>query len=518
MTRWTIGKKDTSKGRQTALSFFKKLSPVSALKEDPAVIEVYKTAKKGGRAVYLVGGVLRNIALKSPLVPDYDFILEGDIPSFSGLVAGRLHGTSFLLDKETLSYRVVVKPPNVSAPLTLDFSPIKEGDLVCDLKKRDFTINAMAVRVSDLFETERPLIIDPRKGLEDAKKRVLRAASKEVFQEDPLRVLRAIRITQQYGLTMAEDTISLIHESSGLLKKTSAERVRDELILIFLYPGTPESLKFLFSSSAAKAILPGLGNWENIDGYNLLSHALVTVREAEELLKDVSRSKGAIFPALKDHFGGSVGSLKKSVFFKMAAFFHDIGKPYAMTSEDGRLRFIGHDFEGSRIVKNELKGLKFSRKVTGGLSNLIKNHHRVFTMAGLEERTSRSKAHFFRAAEGAGGEWDGAGVDLICLALADARATLGAEDAELLKVANELLDFYYGTYIKKKPKPLLSGNEIMKTFGIPEGRLVGEVIGRISEGVEKGVIRNKKEAIVYIKKWLSRKASGEKFPGESPSR
>lgn len=509
MTRLTVRKKNIAKGRQTALSFFKG-SSLSALREDTAVLAVHKTAEEEGIEVYLVGGVLRNIALNSPLVPDYDFILEGDVPLFSGLVAGRLHGTAFLLDKETSSYRVVVRPPDASAPLTLDFSAVKDGDLVQDLKKRDFTINAMAVKVSDLFKSEMPPVIDPCKGVEDAKKRLLRAASGKVFKEDPLRVLRALRIAQQYGLTVDEDTLGLIHESSGLIKKTSAERVRDELILIFSHPGTSKSLKLLYDYEVIKAILPGLEDWENIDGYNLLSHALKTVDEAEALLKDVSRGKSAQ-KILKYHFNGSVGTLKRSAFFKIAAFLHDIGKPYAAKWEEGRLRFIGHDFEGSRIVKDALKNLKFSRKITGGLSNLVKNHHRVFAMAGLEERTPRSKGHFFRASEGEGGEWEGAGVDLICLALADARATRGGEDAELLKVAHELLDFYYGTYIKKKPKPLLSGNEIMKTFGLPEGRLIGEVIGRISEGVEKGVIKNKKEAIVYIKKWLSRKASGQNF-------
>jgi len=505
VTRRTI--KADAKGRQTAFSFFKGPA-LSALRKDPAVIAVHETAEEGAE-VYLVGGVLRNMALNSPLVPDYDFILVGDIPRFSARVAGRIHGTAFLLDKETTSYRVVVKSIDASAPLTLDFSPVKDGDIIKDLKKRDFTVNSMAVSVRDLFSSETPPVLDPCKGAGDAKKRLLRAASRKVFKEDPLRVLRALRITQQYGLKMDKETIDLLRESSSLLKRTSAERVRDELILIFSYPETSKSLRLLYDYGVIKTILPGLVGWKNIDGYDLLSHALKTVDEAESLLKAVSKG-GPAKKALEDHFEGRVGFLKRSTFFKLAAFLHDTGKAYAARREEGRLRFIGHDFEGSRIVKEALKDLKFSRKVTSGLSNLVKNHHRVFNMAGLKERSSRTKGHFFRASEGEGGEYMGAGVDLICLARADARATRGAEDRELLKVAGELLEFYYGTYLRKKPRPLLTGTEIMKTFRLPEGRLVGEVIERVSEGVEKGVIKNKKEAESYIKAWLSRKESQKK--------
>lgn len=507
MTRRTI--KATAKGRQTALSFFKG-SSLKALREDPAVIAVHETAEEEGTEVYLVGGVLRNIALNRPLVPDYDFVLVGDVQLFTSRVAGRLRGTAFLLDKETTSYRVVVKSFDASAPLTLDFSPGKDGDIVRDLKKRDFTINAMAVSISELFASDSPPVLDPCKGAGDAKKRLLRAASRKVFKEDPLRVLRAVRLTQQYGLAMDDETVDLIRESSSLLKKTSAERVRDELILIFSHPGTSKSLRLLYDYGVIKTILPGLEGWENIDGYDLLSHALKTVDEAEALLKDVSRGKPLQEPLI-GHFKGSVGSLKRSVFFKIAAFLHDTGKPYAARREEGRLRFIGHDFEGGRMVKDALKDLKFSRKVTGGLSNLVKNHHRVFNLAALKERSFRAKGHFFRAAEGEGGEYGGTGVDLICLALADARATRRAEDPELLDVARELLEFYYGSYIKKKPRPLLSGDEIMKTFRLSEGRLVGEAMERVSEGVENGVIKNKKEAISYLKEWLSRKASGPDF-------
>ncbi len=499
MTRKRQERKITAKGRQTALSFFKELPSAIPLREDPVIKEVHRSAEKKGYEVYLVGGALRNIAMGKPLVPDYDFIFEGDIKAFSEEVARALHGTSFLLDKETSSYRVAFK----SIGPTLDFSPIKENDIIYDLKKRDFTVNAMALALSGLFTRKKPLILDPCNGVEDSASGILRVSSKGVIREDPLRALRAIRLSQQYRLKISGETVKLINASGGLLKRTSAERVREELVLIFLYPGTAGSLKSIFSSGIVEAILPGLKGWEDINGYDLLDHALKTVDEAESIIGGISRKKRGVYLNLKEHFGGSVGSLKRAAYFKLAAFLHDIGKPHNMTREAGRLRFIGHDLEGSRVVKDVLMRLKFSRKVAGGLSNLVRNHHRIFIMADLKERTNRARGHFFRASEGEGGEWSGAGLDLILLALADARATRGAEDPVLKNLADELLDFYFNVYMKEKPRPLLTGAEIMKTFKIPEGKLVGEIIDKISEGVEKGLVSNKKEAVSFVKRWLA---------------
>jgi hypothetical protein len=100
----------------------------------------------------------------------------------------------------------------------------------------------------------------------------------------------------------------------------------------------------------------------------------------------------------------------------------------------------------------------------------------------------------------------------LCLALVDVRATRGGEDDELLDLVKEMLGFYYDEYSKKGAKPFFNGKEIIRTFSLPEGRLVGEVIEKISEGVETGAVRNKKEAIAFVRQWLSTK---EGSPGQT---
>ena len=163
------------------------------------------------------------------------------------------------------------------------------------------------------------------------------------------------------------------------------------------------------------------------------------------------------------------------------------------------MRFIGHDSEGAKRIPEVMERLRFSRKNASELALLVKNHHRVFMLASLRERSYRAKGHFFRAM---GGE---SGLMLLCLALADARATRGGEDPELYEVVLEMMRFYYGVYIKVKPAPLMTGRQVMDAFRVPEGPQVGQILRKMNEGVETGAVRNRKEAVAYIKKWLKEK-------------
>ncbi len=489
--------KDISSGRANpARSYFRGLKQAPILRADPVLKSIHSLAQKEDTEVYLVGGLIRNLILSEKIVPDYDFAVKDGLKGFPDKIAALLKGTAFVLDKEAPSYRVVVKKGE--GKVTLDFSPVKDNDIILDLKKRDFTVNASAISLPELFEGKKPLI-DPLGCLSDAKRKVLRAASSGAFKDDPLRCLRAVRLSQQYGLKIEPSTIKLIKGSARLLKRTSAERIRDELIIIFTTPGTAKSLRLLFDLSIIKTILPEIAGWDDVEGYDLLTHSLKTVTEAEKALSGLSaRTFPKVHKELKAHFSGSIGPVGKGAFFKLAAFFHDTGKPYTISRQQGRLRFIGHDFEGSRAVKDILRRLKFSRAFIGEASNLIKNHHRVFMLAKLEEATPRAKAHLLRASG------DEAGVDLLLLSLADARATRGGEDKELSKLVKEMLEFYYGAYKRKRPKPLLTGHEIMRIFSVPEGSLVGQIMNKVSEGVEAGAIKNKRQAIKNIKDWLSK--------------
>ncbi len=490
------GKDDNERtGRSdSARSFLRPFEKLAAVAGDGIVKGVFSIAED---RVWLVGGVLRNLALCSPAAPDYDFAVMGDTAALARAAAARFGGTPFALDEEAGAYRVVVKGGGAA---TLDFAPLSPGGIVEDLSKRDFTVNAMAVELRSLFGEGRPLLIDPFGGLDDARDGILRAVSPGAFESDPLRMLRAVRLSSRYGLRIEAATRSVISGKAGLVVRSSPERIRDELKALFTGSGTAGGIRLLYDTGLADAVIPETSGWKDVDGYDLLSHSLSVLEEAEAILGNMDEDAFPGFSGrLREYFSGREGELSNQALFKLAAFFHDAGKPLAMSREEKRLRFIGHDTKGAETVSNLLERLRFSRKTSGAVSFFVSNHHRVFMLAGLKERSYRARGHFFRASGGSGG------LLLLCLALADARATRGGEDPELLSVVMEMLGFYYGSYLRKKPKPLLTGDEIMEAFGVTEGPIVGEIIREIDDGVERGEIRNRKDALRLIREWLKRR-------------
>lgn len=488
------------RGRYRPASFFLKPAPDAAFILDDAVVKaVMAVCGRAGLKVYLVGGVVRNLMLGRRSQPDYDFVVLGGVGRLAAALARRVEGSAFMLDKDAPSYRVVFKKGARS--FTVDLSPVKarggDADIIADLRARDFTIDAMAVDLSVLAGAQEASVIDPCNGMEDAKAGVVRAISGEVFKDDPLRMLRAVRLASEYRLTITDDTVRFIKEDAGLLAEVSVERIRGELISIFACKGTSASVRALYDMGLIGAVIPQMSDWDAAPVYDILGHTLKVLDAAELLLDNIDEETfGPYHLRLKRHFARSAGGVKRSVWFKLAVLLHDIGKPKTMTAEGGRLRFYGHDHEGAAMAAGSLRRLKFSRKACAAISTLVNCHHRVFGLADLARPSARAKAHLLRSV---GADL---GLDLLCLALADAHATRGAQDPELSAVVREMLRFYYETYLKKPPRPVMSGSEVMKTFGRAEGPAVGEILAKIAEGVESGAVRTKREAAAFVKRWL----------------
>lgn len=484
--------KDNATGRtSSARLFLRPLKGLECLKRD-GVLEATRKAATVGSQIYLVGGVLRNIALGAPPAPDYDFSFNGDTKVLASSVAAALGAAFFALDEEGGAWRVVSKGPPL---VTVDFTPTLGSDILVDLGKRDFTVNALALSIWESIETD-PLVIDPFGGIKDAHARVLRRVSDSVFDDDPLRMMRALRLSTQYCLEIEKETWGSLLSKASILSSTSLERARDELVRLLSCPNASSGGRLLCDSGLMEVLVPEMKGWNDVSGYDLLSHSMSVLSEADKLLNNISEET---FPGLSDKLKEYLlrqGPVPNPAIFRLAALFHDFGKAYTLAREAGRLRFIGHDAEGAKRIPEVLERLRFSRRNSTELAAIVKNHHRVFMLASLKEKTYRAKAHFFRAA---GGE---TGVMLLCLALIDARATRGGEDPELYQTVLEMLRFYYGEYVLKKPAPLMTGRQVMDAFHVPEGPEVGRVLRKLNEGVESGEIRDKKEAAAFIRKWL----------------
>jgi len=350
-------------------------------------------------------------------------------------------------------------------------------------------------------EPAEQLVVDPFGGIIDAGARIVRRVSGAVFDDDPLRLMRAVRLSTEYGLVIEESTWERLVSRASLISNVSPERARDELVRLMNSPGASIGVRLLLSSGLMGELIPETKGWDDVDGYDLMGHSLAVLDEAGSLLRNISEET---FPGLSGRLTelfARPAPVSNAVLFRLAALLHDFGKAHTLTREDGRLRFIGHDAEGAKRVAKVMERLRFSRRNSALLAALVKNHHRVFMLASLKERTFRARSHFFRATEGE------PGVMLLCLALADAKATRGGEDPALLEVVLETLRFYYDVFLVKRPAPLMTGCDVISSFGLSEGPLVGEVLRKVSEGVETGAVRNELEALEYAGKWLRSKQS-----------
>ena len=205
------------------------------------------------RPVYLVGGAVRDQMLDRP-AHDLDFVLPGETRGLARALANRLHGALYVLDEERDTTRVVLGAGGPADDrLLLDFASLRAADLEGDLRARDFTINAMAV---DVANPER--LIDPTGGLADLREGRVRASSPESLSNDPVRVLRAIRLALAFQFKIEPETLKLIRTAAPGLVGPSAERLRDELFRMLDGAQVSLAVRLLDQVGALEFVLPEL--------------------------------------------------------------------------------------------------------------------------------------------------------------------------------------------------------------------------------------------------------------------
>jgi poly(A) polymerase len=198
---------------------------------------------------YLVGGALRDRLLDREC-SDYDLITPGDPTPLAKKFSEKINGCWFSLDSGRHHSRVVVKKP--AGTLSFDFAPFRCPDLRDDLRDRDFTINALAL---PLHPSPTPLkICDPFSGEEDLKNGILRTCSEKSFENDPLRILRGVRLALQFGLRVEENSLQQMKAGSELLTCVAAERIKNELGTIFTLDETSNAIPLMEESGIIKQL------------------------------------------------------------------------------------------------------------------------------------------------------------------------------------------------------------------------------------------------------------------------
>ena len=457
------------------------------IKNDLIIQEIIKYSSDV--EIYCVGGFLRDLFLEKENF-DKDLIVNGiDAKEYALLLSEKLDATFIPLDEVNKIYRLVLKDKKNC----IDITNILNDSIEQDLKRRDFTINSVAVNLKT-FE-----IIDINNGLKDLKNKKIRMIEEKNFKEDSLRLLRAYRFQASTGFDIESKTEHTIKKYISLINNPAKERINYELMKLFSGEYTVKALLNMEKSGILYEILPIYLDVRKVPPnthhhLDLLHHLIETVNQIQNFYK-ISK------PEIKAHLDRiDFGGYSRLAHLKLAGFMHDIGKYSCWTIEEdtGRHRFIKHDDIGAKMAVPILKKLKFSKKQIEYITKMIKHHIYPSHIISSEIVTDKIKMRYIRKME------DDV-IDNIIIAMADRLSARGkAVTDEMVKNnitgLTNLLNFYLEVKDSLEPLPkLLTGEEIMEILNLNPSKELGDVIKALEEAQLNGDVNNKDEALTFIK-------------------
>ncbi|MFA5360774.1 MAG: HD domain-containing protein [Candidatus Paceibacterota bacterium] len=340
------------------------------------ILDILNKLSQSNFEAYIVGGCVRDLLIKNPphkKPKDWDIATNAKPAQIQKIFPDSVYENNFgtvaiktesedptLKIVEITTFRKEGKYTDKRHPDKIKFAKTIEEDL----RRRDFTINAIAIKIKNTeyaIQNAEYALIDPFKGQEDLKKKIIRAVGNplERFQEDGLRLMRAIRLACELsaGWQIEKNTLKAIKESATLLSFISKERVRDEFIKIIETPQATKGILLLEETNLLKEIIPELT--ETI-GVTQNKHHIYTVWE--HLWRSLD------YAAKKNY----------SLEVKLASLFHDIGKPRVKQGEGKNATFYSHEWEGAKIAIKILNRLKFSKDISEKVIKLIRYHQFVY--------------------------------------------------------------------------------------------------------------------------------------------
>lgn len=429
------------------------------------VKKIIEIIEKAGYEAYAVGGCVRDsLLLRNP--NDWDITTSAKPEKVKELFkktidTGIEHGTVTVMmhhvGYEVTTYRIDGEYEDARHPKNVTFT----SNLIEDLKRRDFTINAMAYN-------DRSGIVDAFDGISDLEKGIIRAVGnpRERFDEDALRMMRAVRFSAQLGYSIEEDTKKAIQELSINLQKISAERIQVELVKL-VSSDHPEKMRDLYETGITAVILPEFDK------------AMVTAQNNPHHCYTVG-----------EHIIQSMAASDADKNIRLAMLYHDIGKPACLTTDEkGIDHFYGHPEVSGQICKASLRKLKFDNDTIHTVVQLVTHH---------DYQILPEKKYVRRA-------MNRIGKDIFPLLLKVKQADLHAQSTYQREEKQEKLDEICALY-----KEIVQENECVDlkglavtgsdliAWGMKPGRELGEMLSQLLAIVIDDPRKNQKEALKEI--------------------
>ncbi|GHO84636.1 HD domain-containing protein [Dictyobacter formicarum] len=496
--------------------------------------------KEYNQPVYLVGGSIRNLLLQKPCV-DWDIATSGNTPDLARRLADRLGG--FYAHMHEKASRVIVK--HGQQDLMLDISPLQGADIQEDLSRRDFTINALAAPFAEVLaiisQSASParthaalseVIIDPHQGLQDLATRTLRVTTETSFQKDPLRLLRAMRFSQQYQLTIEPDTARYIARDAYLLPQVAHERIHEELYTLLRPAGTYEHLLFLDTHHLLTTLIPELEPARgmaqpSLHHWDVFGHSLAAVAMLEKLgsllqqsPEEVQRSElnmgeqndllelqKLLQEAEQQHVFSFAQLLSPPL--KLAALLHDIGKPITRAvDKEGNITFYHHPQAGVPVAQQITQRLGVSTHDKRLIQQVVAHHMRPGQLSNTTITPRAIRRYFVDMGPN--------GIYVALVSLADHLAMRGPDPLTIhwqrhLATVRTLLTRYIREREQVLPPRLIQSEELIRRFQLQPGPLIGQILEAIAEAQAEGEVHSKEEVLWFTEEKLQQiRANSEK--------
>ena len=464
------------------------------LELDPAITALAEPFTSRGHRLALVGGPVRDAVL-GRRAPDHDLTTDAVPETTERLLRGwadavwdigRAYGTIGArrgdLVVEITTYRSERYDPASRKPEVAFGSSLEE-----DLRRRDFTVNAMAVELPSLT------FVDPFGGLDDLVGGRLRTPGRpeESFDDDPLRMMRAARFAAQLGFDVAPEVVTAMTAMAGRIAIVAAERVKVEFEKTLLAAHPRRGLELIVGTGLADHVLPELPALRlEIDEHHrhkdVYEHTLTVLERAV---------------ALEDGPGGPVPG--PDLVLRLAALLHDIGKPATRRFEPGGgVSFHHHELVGAKLAARRLKALRFDRDTVKQVARLVELHLRFHGYGDAEWTDSAVRRYVADA---------GPLLERLHRLTRSDCTTRNRRKAERLAAAYDALERRIARLQEQEAldavRPDLDGNAIMKILGIPPGRDVGLAWQHLKElRLERGPLTEDEARAELLHWWSEREA------------
>lgn len=439
----------------------------------PIFNAVSEVAGTEGKSVFAIGGFVRDLILKRNS-KDVDFVVLGDGLEFAEKVASKLE------IKKVAYYKNFGTAAFIYNDLAIEFvgarkesyshdsrKPVVEtGTLSDDQKRRDFTINALAISMAKTSFGE---LLDPFNGLEDLKNKIIRTPLEpdQTYSDDPLRMLRAVRFSSQLGFKIEEESLQAISRNASRLKIISIERIMDEFNKIVMSDKPSRGISLLFDTKLLHEFFPEMVALQGVDTIDGKAHKDNFYHTLEVL--------DNICPNTSD------------LWLRWSAILHDIAKPKTKKFHPGiGWTFHGHEDLGARMVKGIFTRLRLPLDAKMKYcEKLVRLHLRPIALVSGTVTDSAIRRLLFEA----GNDID----DLMTLCNADITTKnefkMVKYRQNFQKVRDKLKSVEEKDHVRNFQPPV-TGEEIMEIFGLEPCKIIGDLKSEIKEAILEGQIRN----------------------------